>query len=107
MDEKYNIPRKEMGGVKEFYFNGLVKIEDGYLSRETSFKEFKKSEISKTFRTTFSRPSTYKRGFLDKNKFSYKRIYIDLTHKGFIKRISISASMTKEELLKAKKKLAK
>ena len=108
MDEKYNIPRKEMGGVKEFYFKGLVKIEDGYLSRETSFKEFRKSEIGRTkFENTFSRPSTYSMGYENKEKLYSQVIYIDLTHKGFIKRISISARFTKEELLKAKKKLAK
>jgi len=85
-----NISREKMGGVKEFYFKGLIQIEDGYLSRETSFDQFQKSKVGRMkFENTFSRRSTYTMGYKNKEKLYYQIISINLTHKRFIKRISI------------------
>jgi len=85
-----NISREKMGGVKEFYFKGLIQIEDGYLSRETSFDQFQKSKVGRMkFENTFSRRSTYTMGYKNKEKLYYQIISINLTHKNFIKRISI------------------
>ena len=89
--------KKENGGVSQFYFKGLVQIEDGYLSRETSFKEFRKSEVGRRYINTFSRPSKYHMSYNEKGTpfIRYKDEYaiqfnnIDLTHNRFIKRISI------------------
>jgi len=88
-------PRK--GGVKEFYFKGLIQIEDGYLSRETSFDQFQKSKVGRRYQNTFSRPSKYHMSYNKDGKpfLRYKDEYaiqfniIDLTYKRFIKRISI------------------
>ncbi len=86
-DKNLNIkPEDNEGGMPAKYFKGVIKLEDGYLAREVTRDEFRKSEVWKKFkRRAF--PNSYWSSYGEKDM--YQTNIIAFTPDGKLKRFGM------------------
>ncbi len=78
--------RDDQGNFSSDYFKGVIKLEDGYLAREVTRDEFRKSEVWKKFkRRAF--PNSYWSSYGEKNM--YQTNIIGFTPDGKMKRFGM------------------